>query len=449
MFYGDILLPGQAGGGGLTTFLNTLGNNLAGLENWDSIYTLVLLHPDQQRHHGTLYRKAGEAHYVVAAPVAFPSTDFPQHFAAHEYEIMRSVRRTLERHSIHPHLFHLRYSDNASSSVIALAQNLGKRTVFTLTPDPHRNFTEKDGSLCTLPEHAAMRDMNKVFVADCIVENVDGIVLIGHRNKNNQILPYFPQLWLDSAIRNKPLKILAEGVRSSFSYLHGTRPHTYMDLLLHHGGRHRLTEESLGSPLMLNVGRLDPMKGQRHLFDAWASGSINSRYCLVLIGGNFSTPDPVESELIEHIDRRMDNNSHLGGRFCHIPALPNPEVRLLEQSIIDTMQPALPHMYVCSSYKEEFGISILEAMASGYLVVAPQNGGVSSYLTHGKTGFLINTESSESIMAGLQHVIDPAFHSADELREIAGRGREMVKKTFNIDVIAGDYSAYYQSLIEV
>jgi glycosyltransferase involved in cell wall biosynthesis len=360
---------------------------------------------------------------------------------------MRSVRRTLERHHIDPVLFHLRYSDNASSCVITLAKKLGKKVVFTLTPDPHRNFSDRDGLLHSLPESTAMRDVNKVFVADRIVSQTDSIVLIGHRNKNNQILPYFPQLWLDAVVRKKPLKIMAEGVRTSFSYLHGTGPEDFTNLLFHHDGSYKLDDAAPGKPLMLNVGRLDPMKGQGNLFDAWVHSPLNTRYNLVLIGGNIGNPDPVESKLLEHIDLVMKEGSHLRGRFCHIPALPNPTVRLLEQSITQTLKTPYPHLYVCSSYKEEFGISILEAMVSGLLVVAPQKGGVSSYVVHGKTGFLIDTRNADTIESGLHSVLDPAHNSADRLHSIARQGQAMVKRTFNIKQIAEDYSRFYWSII--
>ena len=449
MFYGDILLPGQAGGGGLTTFLNTLGNNLAVEEQWENIYTFVFVHPDQGGPQRPLFQKAGNFHFVVGIPVSFSSSNFAENFAVHEYEIMRSIRRTLQRYSIDPDLFHLRYSDNASNAVITLAKRLGKKTVFTLTPDPHRNFIDRRGRLLSLSDDTAIRDMNKVFIADRIIENINGIVLIGHHRRNNQVLPYFPQLWLDRSIRRKPLRIMAEGVRISFSNLHGTRTDTYIDLLLRHKGRYRLSSGTLGEALILNVGRLHPLKGQQYLLEAWACSELSNHYCLVFIGGDVENPDPSEAEMLEYIDRCMEKHHHLTGRFCHIPALPNPKVRLLEQSITEYIKASHPNLYVCSSFKEEFGISILEAMVSGFLAIAPQNGGVSSYLEEGKTGFLIDTEDADTIKRELENVLDPAQYPAEKLREIARQGKEMVQETFNIARIAENYSDYYQSLIEV
>jgi glycosyltransferase involved in cell wall biosynthesis len=448
MFYGDLLLPGQAGGGGLTTFLNSLGNNLSRGEEWEAVYTLVLLPLKQRGLQSLLFQESGDGHFVVRVPVSFPATDLSREFAAHEYEIMRSVRRTLERYRIDPDLIHLRYSDNASRGVTTLAKQLRKKVVFTLTPDPHRNFVDRKGTFVSLSDENTIRDMNKVFIADSIVEHADGLVLIGHHRQNDQILPYFPQLWLDSRIREKPLRIIAEGVRSSFSYMDDTRADSYIDLLLHHEGRYRLARSALDGPLILNVGRLDPLKGQHHLLQAWAESDLSDRFCLVLIGGNAADPDPVETEMLEHIDRCMEEHRHLRGRFCHVPALPNPNVRLLERSIFECMRGPYPSVYACSSFKEEFGISILEAMVSGFLAVAPQNGGVKSYIEDGKTGFLIPTENADAIRRALERVLDPKQHSAEELREIARRGRALVKETFNIKRIAGDFSDFYRTLME-
>jgi glycosyltransferase involved in cell wall biosynthesis len=228
----------------------------------------------------------------------------------------------------------------------------------------------------------------------------------------------------------------------------GTTADSYIDLLLHHGGTYRLESSDLSGPLLLNAGRLDPLKGQHHLLEAWAGSDLSDRFCLVLLGGNVEDPDPVETEMLEHIDRCLEEHHHLRGRFCHVPALPNPEVRLLERSIMECIRGPYPNVYVCSSFKEEFGISILEAMVSGFLAIAPQNGGVYSYIENGKTGFLIQTENADAIRKALKRVLDPQHHTAEELQTIASRGMKLVKETFNIKRIAGDFSDYYQSLME-
>jgi glycosyltransferase involved in cell wall biosynthesis len=451
IFYGDVALPGQAGGGGLTTFLNDLGNNLASGEAWDGIYTFVLLPVLENGLSKPLMQKSGTDHVVVRMPVSFPPHDEAARFMRHEYEIQRTVRRSLERCGIRPDIFHIRYSDNASRAVMTLSRMLGTSVVFTLTPDPHRNFCNREGSAGEGSDEDVLVNLNKVFVADVIVRGADSLLLIGHDRKNNQILPYFPQLWLDEAVRRKPLRILPEGVRTDFHFMQGDSADRYLEMLTTHDGKYRLDPEYLQRPILLNVGRLNPLKGQHHLVQAWSDASLNERFNLVLVGGNLKDPDPMEAELIGIIDRIMAGKPELRGRFCHIQAVPNPKVRLLEQSIVQSIGGEVPNVYVCSSFKEEFGIAILEAMASGFLVIAPQNGGVSSYLSQGRNGFLIDTRDSRVLRQGLESILHQESQDKstrnDALRSIARRGQLFVQETFAIERIARHFSDFYESMI--
>jgi glycosyltransferase involved in cell wall biosynthesis len=446
IFYGDVALPGQAGGGGLTTFLNDLGNTLARREGWEAVYTLVLLPVESGGSTKPLMQQSGPAHYVVRVPVFFPPHDEARRFMVHEYEIKRAIRRTLERHGIDPDIFHVRYSDNASLAVMSLARELGKKAVFTLTPDPHRNFVDREGRIHPMTGENLLLNLNKVFIADELLKRADGLLLIGHDQKNNQVLPYFPQLLLDQTLRTKPLEILAEGVRPSLHFLHGESQDAYLELLRGHEGRYVLDPGSVNRPLILNVGRLNPMKGQHLLVEAWSQSGLSERFNLVLVGGNLNNPDPVESKVIDRIDELMERNEQLRGRFSHLSALPNPKIRLLEQSIMEQVRGGEPNVYVCSSFKEEFGISILEAMAAGFLILAPRNGGVSSYVKHGNNGFLIDTRDCASLRRGMESVLDPGEGSGSRLHEIAEQGKRFVKRTFDIDRIGEGFSRYYEAL---
>jgi glycosyltransferase involved in cell wall biosynthesis len=446
-FYGDVARPGQAGGGGLATLLDTLGASLARTGKWERVYTFLLFHLPEGSTDTRLVESSGDArHLLVRVPVDFRPHNQAHHFLAHEYEIMRAVKRTVEMHDISPDVFHIRYSDNASRAVMRLARLLGKTLVFTLTPDPHRNLSDRMGMIRQMDTENVLMNVNKVEIADELVEHANGIALIGHGNKNDQIIPYFPALWLDEKIRERPVRIIAEGIDMNMKASGEGEEKTCRLLLRDHGGRFALSNEAYRGPLILNVGRLNPLKGQHVLVEAWASSEISTVFNLVIVGGNLRNPDSTERSVLDRIEGIVDGSARLKGRFCHIGAIPNRDVRMLERNIAKARETGLPPVYVCASLKEEFGISILEAMSEGFLIFAPESGGVSSYVRHGQNGFLIDTHSVASIKEGLEKILLSKNFSHKELYRIAERGKTFSKKTFSIDRMAAELTDFYRDL---
>jgi glycosyltransferase involved in cell wall biosynthesis len=91
-------------------------------------------------------------------------------------------------------------------------------------------------------------------------------------------------------------------------------------------------------------------------------------------------------------------------------------------------------IYVCSSVKEEFGIALLEAMASGLLVVAPDGGGPATYVDEGDTGFLTATWHVERLATAIRSGLDASTTETDDSR--ADRSHRTVEKSFTIQRMA-------------
>ena len=108
----------------------------------------------------------------------------------------------------------------------------------------------------------------------------------------------------------------------------------------------------------------------------------------------------------------------------------------------------LPNVYVCSSVKEEFGISILEAMSEGFLVFAPIKGGVVTYLTDGQNGFLIDTTDAVSMQHGIESVLYRSSLQPENFQAIMDRGRRTVLDHFSMDEIAKNFAELYLGLSE-
>ena len=103
-------------------------------------------------------------------------------------------------------------------------------------------------------------------------------------------------------------------------------------------------------------------------------------------------------------------------------------------------------VYVCASMKEEFGIALLEAMATGLTVVAPDAGGPATYVEDGTTGILVNTADAAELSDGITQALDLAAGPFGE--EFAQRAADMVAGTFAIQAMAGTLAEVYHSVAE-
>jgi glycosyltransferase involved in cell wall biosynthesis len=122
-------------------------------------------------------------------------------------------------------------------------------------------------------------------------------------------------------------------------------------------------------PLVLSVGQLEAVKGQRYLIDAWATVRAAVPDATLLLLGNGS----LRAELEEWTRREGVATS----------------VRFL-----GFREPALPYLLACdllvqSSVSEGMPNAVLEAMAARRPVVATRVGGLPEVVSDGETGVLI------------------------------------------------------------
>jgi glycosyltransferase involved in cell wall biosynthesis len=291
-------------------------------------------------------------------------------------------------------------------------------------------------------------NLQKVYLADQLVALADGLVAMPSASGTDPLKAYFPQLVLDEAARTKPLRMIAEGIQ----LLQEMPADETQDALLtglcdveSAQQDARLDLAFQNRPIMLNVGRLHPVKQQHVLVQAWAESGLWRTYNLVLIGGNFEQPTETEREIQARIDATFAQYPAARGRFCFLPAMPNAQVRALESAIIKTLPAPRPHVYACSSEKEEFGIAVLEAMDAGFLAFGPEIGGLSSYITTGENGFLVDTGSADSMAAALVEVLLGDRFTPRMLHDVAERGQQTVRERFDIRTTAKAFVDFYES----
>jgi glycosyltransferase involved in cell wall biosynthesis len=88
-------------------------------------------------------------------------------------------------------------------------------------------------------------------------------------------------------------------------------------------------------------------------------------------------------------------------------------------------------VYACASEKEEFGLALLEAMATGLAVMGPATGGPPTYIADGWTGTLADTSTVAGVRDGLRRAL--------ALRLVPGRAERAaatVRERFTVEAMA-------------
>jgi glycosyltransferase involved in cell wall biosynthesis len=210
-----------------------------------------------------------------------------------------------------------------------------------------------------------------------------------------------------------------------------------------------LPEHRRHLPLAVTVGRLHRVKGMATLVHAWADdAALRERCNLLIIGGDLEHPSFDERGQLDLIGKAIplaDAAEHgllLAGHRAN-----DSVARWLAAARHGRPGLAAPNgVYVCASMKEEFGIALLEAMATGLTVIAPDKGGPATYVEHGTTGFLVNTSDAAALAGGIGDALELAAGPFGD--EFARRAADMVASTFAIQAMASTLAEVYNSVAQ-
>ena len=183
----------------------------------------------------------------------------------------------------------------------------------------------------------------------------------------------------------------------------------------------------LDRAVVLLVGRLSTEKGVLDLLDAWRTLD-DGRAWLVLVG-----PDMPAHPWDAGVKARTFINEHqLQDR-----------VRLYGPSADAARLYRAADLFVQPSHFESFGISVIEAMASGVPVVAARVGGMRDFLVDGENALLHDPRSPESIARALRRALDePGLRT-----RLATAGLRTVQEQFDEEALFDRYAALIESAV--
>jgi len=435
-------------------------------------------------------------HFFAAVPFAggpMPAADaWPRRVAA-----QRGIRRIL-RAAGSVDAIHLRMADVGSLAAATVARELDIPVVFTVAPDPHAviDSLERSGTLSHAnfgtvdavehfwfrarlvqrlaadAEHTVLfprpeleRDMRDLVGIDVTAHPerhsviAEGIDLAVIEQARVDALTSVAELALTEMAGSKVMtnvgpatsvspfgsgkgNVNASGNSSAPADDGGAADFADLDAVLA-----TLAPERFGLPLIISVGRLHRVKGMADLVAAWAhTPALRAAANLLIVGGDLQHPSPDEQHQLTLMSVAVPPEDAARHGLLLTGHRGNDSVaRWLAAVRVGRPGIAAPNgVYVCASVKEEFGLAVLEAMASGLTVVAPAGGGPATYVEEGVTGLLVNTAVEALLADGIVSALSLA--SGPFGPEYAERARRMVADNFTIEAMAATLTGVYRDV---
>ena len=462
---------GAGDNGGIATLLVRLGDALvAGDPASDA---LAELDRDEQVSRVLTLSRGSSAHALAClsevgstlAGHAFASVPFqgepvqladawPRRIAA-----QRGIRRVL-RAAGTVDAIHLRMADIGTLAATTVARELEIPVVFTVAPDPHgvihsldasgtltrANFGTVDESehfwfRARLVQRLAADAAHTVLFprADLVrtMRDLVGIDIAAHPERHSVVAEGIDIGVIESASADARTAAGQGGAEAPTGPAFET-----LDALLS-----ALPESRRTLPLAITVGRLHRAKGMATLVETWAADAqLRERCNLLIIGGDLDNPSADEREQLDRITAALPGgDAAASGLILAGHRANDTAARWLAAARFGRPGLAAPHgVYVCASMKEEFGIALLEAMATGLPVVAPAAGGPATYVEQGVTGFLVDTSNRAALADGISDALDAAVGPFGP--ENAQRASDMVAGTFTIQDMATTLATVYRDV---
>jgi glycosyltransferase involved in cell wall biosynthesis len=363
----------------------------------------------------------------------------------------RGIRRVL-RAAGTVDVLHLRMADVGSLAAANVARDLGIPVVFTVAPDPHAliNSMEMSGTL-TRANFGDVDEREHYWFRARLVQRLAAdaahTVLFPRPNLSTDMREL---VGIDISAHPERHSIVPEGIDlevvdravvEASAHADGaeaTAPLAALTTLLE-----TIPAERRHLPLLITVGRMHRVKGMATIVDAWAKGPLGDRANLLVVGGNLASPSADEAEQLDRIALTVPLERRASAGLILAGHQPNDTVARWVAAARFGIPgfAAAGGVYVCGSLKEEFGIALLEAMATGLMIVAPEGGGPATYVNNTVTGFLTRTSDVDLLEAAITAAFDAV--AAETTPDRAALSRETVSANFTIQAMASALTDVY------
>jgi len=188
-------------------------------------------------------------------------------------------------------------------------------------------------------------------------------------------------------------------------------------------------------PVILQLGRLVPRKGVDNAILGFARlvHEHGTPARLVIVGGDTTIPDPVATPEIARL-QEIARDAGVLDRVTFTGKRNRDQLRYYYSAA---------DIFVTTPWYEPFGITPLEAMACGAVVIGANVGGIKSTVLDGVTGLLVPANDPATLGSRLKELVrDPARRAA-----LAQKAQERALTLFKWSDVAQQMEKVYESLI--
>jgi starch synthase len=186
-----------------------------------------------------------------------------------------------------------------------------------------------------------------------------------------------------------------------------------------------------GKQILLALGRIDSVKNQGWIIEQAPQIFQKFPRAMIVLAG--ACTDEAYGENLRHRIKSLG----LQDRVLLTGGLPPNDPRL-----IGLLQAA--DVLVLPSKSETFGLVVLEAWATGTMVLSTRTSGACTLVRHGENGWLFDLDQPESFHEPLAQ----ALSDSDAALRVLRRGGDEVHTQYNLTALAGRMKALYEELIE-
>lgn len=453
---GELRSAGAGDGGGISTLLVHLARALGSEPEIAGVVTIAraLAEPETGWGHVRLSEPQGAGVSIERVPFGpagyLPATEMWEH----RLELERAIETTISEVG-RVDVAHLRFADASAFAAARVCKRLGIPVAFTAAPDPHAviqsaeargELTRESFLAAELREHYLLRAQ---LVAD-LLGQAEAVVVLPRPRARAALRDLIGAPF--TRVQAGRVRTIAEGISLAAIDQAGSGlteaeddgdlppvARAVLDTVA------ALPRHRHGLPLLVSVGRLHRVKGLPLLLEAWAGDDdLHDALNLVIVGGGLEQPTPEERTVLAHIEDVCGRIPRAREGLVLLGHRANSEVAtVLRIARAGLGGLVAPHgIYACTSQKEEFGVALLEAMATGLSVVAPNSGGPATYVQEGLTGSLADTSSTEDVRAALRRA---TVARADEPR--ARRTSNLVRSRYTIEAMAASLATVYAGIV--